>query len=236
MSGLIYYIRGALNKPSEDLMLASGLIGETVADWVPCHRFIDGSSGTTFSLYGKFKGKFRVHFENSVQVWQDIPNTPLSIGYNIDQPPQADDFLKQEIISGRRLLMGNGQEFLIPIARRFTTGCLLPFDMGMLCEGKFIKTTMEKYLDLQKLAEKLAVWYGMIQGQEKDREFFNTDEKVFNVACKILSTNYHLSKAEITILKIVNSSNALSVLENVIDVPYLEELEKQQSLEDKKKS
>ena len=236
MSGLIYYIRGALNKPSEELMLKSHLIGEMIADWVPCPRFIDGSSGTTFSLYGKFKGDFRVYFENTVQVWHDIPNTPLSIGYNIDQPPQADDFLKPEIISGHRLLLGNSQEFLIPVARRFTTGCLLPYDMGMLCEGKFIKTTMAKYLELQQIAEKIAVWYGMIRDKEKDREFINTDEKIFNIACKILNTNYHLSKAEITILKIINSGCALRILEYVIDVPYLEEIEKQQSMEDKKKS
>lgn len=225
MSGLIYYIRGAINQPSEDLLVKSGLVGQVPDSVIPCHNFIDGSKGSTFSLHGKGKGSFRINFENSVQSWQDIPGTPLSIGYNIDNPPTPQDFMKPEIVPGHNLLLGDGNEYIIPIARRYQVGCLLPYDMLMLVHGKLQKVTIERYLELQQIAEKIAIWQGFMPGDKKDISFIDTDEKFFLVCCKVLATNYNLDYREISILKLFNNINIVKVLQYVVDLPYLDEVE-----------
>ncbi len=235
MSGLIYYIRGAENVPTEQQMLTCSLIGERVKSWFNCRHFIDGSQGTTFSLHGKSRGDFRINFENEVQVWHDIPGTPLSIGYNIDQPPQPSDFLKHDFLPGHRLILGDNQEYIVPLARKFNAGCVLPFDLSMLVEGELKKVTVSKYLELQKIAEKLAVWQGFVKGAEKDTEFLSTDAKYFMTCCKVMAINYHLDHREISILKLFNSINAIKILQYVVDSPYLDEVEAENLIEDESK-
>lgn len=239
MSGFLYYIRGASNRPTAELLEQFGLGGEIVGDCVPCYKFIDGSSGIIFNINGRFKSQMkRIGFYNEVQDWTDFPigDKILSIGVNLDDPVLPTDLIRKDYLNGHKVELGDGREWVIPLARKFTDGCILPKEWVMLREGELVNTTISKYLEIQSIAEKLAVHCGVAEGV-KDNDFINTDSKLFMVCVNILKVNYNLSYKEVSVLKLLNSKNTIEIPQAVVDMPYiLSVMEQLETEEGKKKS
>lgn len=239
MSGFLYYIRGTQQKPTAELLEQFGLGGEIVGSFVPCYKFIDGSNGVIFTINGRFKGEMKkIGFYNETQDWTDFPigANVLSIGVNLDDPVLPNDLLRKDYLSGHKLILGDGREWIIPLARRLPEGCILPKEWLMIREGELTNTTLSKYLELQNIAEKIAVHCGLVEG-EKDLEIFSSDAKLYMLCVSILKVNYSLSFREISVLKLIDSNNAIAIPQAIVDMPYiLSVMEKLETEEGKKKS
>lgn len=237
MSGLIYYIRGTTVKPSANDLLECGLLGEVINLGTPCMKFVDGSNGYMFTLHGRASNDFNINFNNEIQNWTDIPGTKLSIGYYLNNPPKPSDFLRKDYLDGHKVLLGDGNEWVVPLARRLSEGCILPKEWSMFREGEIVNNIIEKYAEIQKIAEKIAVICGCIDDKEKDLDFINTDSKLFMVCANILKVNYNIGFREISILKLFNSKNTIEIPRAVVDMPYIDAcLKELESNEEKKKS
>jgi hypothetical protein len=237
MGGLIYYLRGTHVKPTDAELFDCGLAGEKVGAVTVCMKHIDGSSGVLFSVKGRCDNDFKISFNNEIQTWTDIPGTRLSIGYWLNNIPTPNDFLRKDYLAGHKVLLGDNNEWVIPLARRINEGCVLPKEWSMLREGEIVNNTLDKYLELQKLAEKIAVKCGVYDGETKDNEFLNSDSKLFMACVNILKVNYNLGFREISILKLFNTKNTIEIIQAVVDMPYiLKVMELIEQDENKKKS
>lgn len=234
MSGLLYYFRGIVGKPTQEDLSSCGLSGCNPKTVRGVEAFSDHSHGSIFTIEGKTDDKFDIGFYPSKQEWLDIPNTKLSIGFDKENKPTPYDFLKEEYLGGHKVKLGDGNEWEIPLARKFQAGCVLPKRMFMIEAGKMQKVVVSKYLELQKIGEKLE---GLIpQALRKNKEdydlsFIDNDEKIFNLCVEILRFNYNLDFREICILGLLETSNMVETLRAVVDVPQIiklvaEELEK----------
>ena len=239
MSGFLYYIRGTQQKPTAELLEQFGLGGEIVGSFVPCYKFIDGSNGVIFTINGRFKGEMKkIGFYNETQDWTDFPigANVLSIGVNLDDPVLPNDLLRKDYLSGHKLILGDGREWTIPLARKFSEGCVLPKEWVMIREGELLNSILPKYIELQAIAEKVAVYCGL-SDNEKDASFLSSDAKLFLVCVNILKVNYNLGFREASVLKILGSKNTAEILKCVVDMPYIVSvLEKLETEEGKKKS
>ena len=232
MSGLLYYIKGAIVKPKDEELKACGLGGQVVAGFCQTEIFLDGSKGVIFTLKGKFEGDVRIGFYNEEQHWVEIPGSNLYIGFDLKNKPKPKDFLKKDFISGHNVMLGDDQEWVIPLARKFHEGCVLPKTMLQLREeDEPTAVVVSKFLSLQVIANKLATYLGLDDEKEIDQDLFASDKKFFNLCVKILNYNYNLDFREVSVLTLFNTDNTIRIIEAVVDVPYI-----MKALEERKKT
>lgn len=240
MAGFLYYIRGTQNKPSFEVLEKHGLGGCVVDSFVPCMKFIDGTNGCIFTVHGRFNGDLkRIGFYNEYQSWTDfkIGENILSIGINLEEKITPKDLIKKDFIDGHKVALGDGNEWTIPLARRFmSTGsvCFLPKQLAMYQEGSIVEIPLEKYAKLQSIAEKFAILANFIDG-EKPTNFIENQSLLFKVCADVLAVNYNLTYREITVLGLFDSSNMIEILNAIIDVPYVNEVLKHINDEEAKK-
>ena len=178
MSGLLYCIKGLKNKPSPEDLKACGLEGESVSTHRPTEIFIDGGCAVVFTLKGKFDKEPALGFWNDKQEWVHKPNTNLYVGWNIDDKPKPEAFLKKDYLEGHKVILGDENEWTIPIARKFQVGCILPKTMMMIRDGELEEVVVSKYIKLQKIGDGLKNLLPAMFGKELEiekLEFMDTD-------------------------------------------------------------
>lgn len=231
MSGLLYYISGLRAKPTDAELKDVGLDGQKVGGICPTEIFLDNTQGIVFSIKGRYSGDLKIGFYHDEQTWTNIPNADgkkgkLWIGYYKNDKPKPKDFLRKDYIEGYFLELADRNEWIIPIARRFQQGCLLPKGIGMLVADRIDEFVIQKYIPLQKIAEQLYVHFGLDSDEEfkKDDDFLCDNKSFFKVCVDVLSTNYNLDFREITILKLFTTDNTIELLKLVVDMPYIDKL------------
>lgn len=231
MSGLLYCISGIKCKPSAEDLKNCGMEGCVVESFRPTETFISGTFAVVFTIVGKTKGNTKLGFWNSSQHWVNKPNTNLYVGYNLDEKPKADDFLKSDYLVGHDVLLGDENKWIIPIARKFHEGCILPKTMLMLVDGELQEVVVSKYLKLQKIAEKLKGILPLMFGEDEknlDLAFIDTEKKIFDLCLEIINFNYSLSYFDVSVLELFNTSNMSEILKSVVDGQYIEKLIKEE--------
>lgn len=224
MSGMLYYYRGIVGKPSDENLKSCGLSGQAVKTVRGVEDFADHSQGSIFTINGKCDNDLEVGFYPDRQEWMDIPDTKLSIGYDTKNRPVPNDFLKKDYIDGHKVKLGDEHEWTIPLARKFQEGCVLPKTHMMIKAGELVEVPVKKYVKLGDLADKLQGLLPALFGKESkgDLSFISTDLKIFNVCVEILQTNYNLDFREISILQLLNSDNRIKILTSVVDAQSIE--------------
>ena len=240
--GLLYYISGVRSSPLANDLKECGLDGQIVGGFVHTEIFLDGTQGAVFCLKGKCSGNEKIGFYVDEQKWTNIPNedgktSRLWIGYDINNKPIPKDFLKEDALEGHYLKLGDDNEWLIPIARRFNQGCLLPKSTSMLVRGRVDVCIVDKYIEIQKIAEQAFLMLNLDYEKtiEKLDGVIDTDANFFESCVKVLSTNYNVDYRDVSILKLFNTDSTIEVLKMFVDWPYIEELLNSQKVEDEKK-
>lgn len=231
MSGLLYYIEGVKSSPLEKDLNECGLDGQKVMGFGFTEIFLDGTKGSIFTLKGKCSDDIKIGFYHDEQTWTNIPKYDgtkgrLWIGYYKDNKPTPKNFLRKDYIDGYYLELGDGKEWIIPIARRFQKGCLLPKGTMMLVADRLDEFVIEKYLPLQKIAEQLFVHFGLDEDKEfrKDDGFLCDNISFYKTCSEVLATNYNLDYREIGVLKLFTTENTIDILKLVVDMPYIDRL------------
>lgn len=243
MSGLLYYIDGVKSAPLENDLKECGLYGQKVGPYCHTEIFLNGTKGTVFGIKGKCSDDIKVGFYHDEQVWENIPKADgkesrLWIGYYRDNKPKPKDFLRKDYIDGYYLELADGNQWVIPVARRFQQGCLLPKGMKMVVAGRVDEFVIEKYMPLQRIAEQLFVHFGLDEEKEFHKEdgFLCDDASFFTTCVEVLSTNYNLDFRDVSILKLFTTDNTIDILKLVIDMPHVEKIMRELSIVSEKKT
>ena len=170
---------------------------------------LDGPDGKSGVIYQQNATTKSLQYDKSKQRWKRIPNTDVYVGVWMNDPPKAEKLIKSDAIAGQYVPLGDGDRWLIPIARfecdNETTGNLTPQidvdDFGNVIPGAF-SPTQEK---LNQMAERLAKSF--IAAFEK---FVNDNSPIsifrFDIddhdPFDILAANYRVSPAEIVRLNL----------------------------------
>lgn len=227
--GLLYYISGLRRRPSDSDLARLKMPDCVCASFCPTDVGPDFKGGITFTIKGKSNGSEKVGYYHAEQEWFNVPDSDLWIGYDKENKPKPQDFLKSNPIDGHRIKLEDGNEWIIPLARRFESGCNLPKALSMLCGDKISYIIVARYLPLQKIAEKLLCLYPWkYESDEKRQQDFNEISDYptqFKMCVEILSANYHINFLDISVLGLLSTSNTLEICKLLIDFPTAEDVE-----------
>ncbi|PCJ55322.1 MAG: hypothetical protein COA79_21000 [Planctomycetota bacterium] len=169
--------------------------------------------GYLFTIKGKSNGVSIGIRED--QIIEDCDGYKIIIEKN--DPPKPEDFIKDNLISGYEVELGDGNKWLLPIARKLNQGSQLPSTMHYISEGRYELQPMEEYLPLSEIAEKVEEDLMVVFGMSDNELNYSSLPTIYEACFKIISTNYNLSATEISLLKLVTTTNFQEITRALID-------------------
>lgn len=198
---------------------------------MPAVSSIAGPGGGRCVLFGDMAVK-DIRFLPDKQKWLKSYNEKYHVGYYLDSPPSAAELARKKQLAGHKVELGDGKDWLIPVARKFAEGSVLPLALGIGAKGEIIVDELEEYIGFSGRA---ARYYRetLRQALRIEVEPMEIDDQI-KLAIEAIMLNYHISIQETFILKLINSVNMSEICGAVIDTPSINAVAKQMA-EDKKK-
>lgn len=221
MAGFLYFVSGD-GVITRQRAIRAGL-GYALAGGCPfaqCMNGPDGKRGGILSAVDALGSSDLGYFPDK-QTWQRIPGTDAYAGFYTDDPPTPKDVAKPSQIAGHLVALGDGNEWLVPVARGLVEedGDLryridLPDRTTLDDDGNWITSGVAtEFQALWSTAEK---WWEAI-GSADGKPVTYTD--LHDDALAALSTNYRIGKAECALLGLLNTQICRGILDALVDVP-----------------
>lgn len=192
----------------------------------------EGPGGKPCLLCGNVPPR-SLRFKPDEQKWTDGNDGQYYVGFYVDDPPKPAGLARKNQLAGHEIELGDGNKWLIPVARKFAEGSVLPVALGIGANGQIITDELEEFAGFSGRAEKyyrdFLKWLGDIEGCNETDTAFR-----IKLALEALTTNYQLGCEEPFAMKLITSKNLTAILEAIIDVPTIVEVTRQ-AAEDKKK-
>lgn len=145
------------------------------------------------------------------QTWEQIPNSQAWCGFDRNERPTPKDYERKMLLPGYPVVLSDGHEWRIPVARLVSGASTLPraikWDGASWAEGD----VLPRFADLYQAACKL--WDDL---RESGDAVVDYDLAVNAIAC-----NYRIGAAEVSALGLLDTSTGLDVLRALIDWPAL---------------
>jgi hypothetical protein len=172
-------------------------------------------------------------YHASQQIWRQIPGSEVWVGHYRDELPGPEDLARAKQLSGWSLELGDGQRWVVPMARsynehgsgedaelRWSVG--LPQRLDLAADGRWTRTGISpRYAALWELAEG---WLRMRTqtSSPDDHARFDEQGETDGAVCA-LQANYRLGRVEAALLGLFQVDDmVVEVLDRLIDRPTVE--------------
>lgn len=170
------------------------------------------------------------------QIWTKMDQSDVWIGYCKSEDgtptfPKPVDLARPRQIDGRPLKLGDGNEWIIPIARRLQIhdGDLVPYcALPMVSEYKngtwASSGVRSQFRGLWDISNKYLTSFMSGKLEDDGRYYFEYDFPTMHESAFLaLTTNYYVGRDEISILQLLDNEIAQAILNELIDMPtYVE--------------
>jgi hypothetical protein len=200
----------------------------------------DGMDGMAFSFEtkaGDNNRPFIVGYFQEKQTWIKANGGKFWIGYYNDAKPTAESLMRKEQVNGHYVKLLNGQDWLIPVARLFPEGTILPHSLVLGPDGDIVKEIIPRYAKYSQIGER--VWTEFKRQMnwedvEEDHKPFNEQEE-WECAIRALSINYLVGQWEVSALRLLSTNNVQNIFHAIVDIPTMMAVIKSQNESAKKK-
>jgi len=157
------------------------------------------------------------------QAWTPIPGRAgVFLGLPAEGPPPGpDDLARAEIIAGPRIVLGDGREWIVPVARVFPGAVALPSALAIGPDGSLVGEVLPRFAAASRMADR--IWDAICTAHgapaDPERPTVLDDLEGFELAVAILAINYRIAAAEASALRILTTTNVPAVLEAFVDWP-----------------
>lgn len=191
-------------------------------------RVVKGPDDRQGILVGRKDGwpdglDFAVHAES--QTWRRIPGSEAWVGVYNDHRPGPEDLRRERRLGGYPAELGDGNTWIIPVAREPETGePLLPCELDLDTDGRFRPgPVVPDWAYLWKIA--CTVYEACDLARDTAAVEFADS---VTMAAAVLRANYYVGVAECVLLKLFayHSPFAMRVLYLLIDLPGIYSLQK----------
>lgn len=157
------------------------------------------------------------------QEWQKASGGKFWIGREKDKPVRPADLQRTEIIAGHKVKLADGQEWMIPVARVFPQGTMLPQSLILGPDGEVVKEVLPRYARLGQKAERVWQEFKKQMGwlEEGENPESMTEKEEWEIATEVLGINYRLGAWEISFLRLFTTENLERVLSAFVDIPTM---------------
>jgi len=224
MTGFLYYFpekKGILAKDIDE----AGLDGIVSMDNLGCCGVNTGPDGIGGVVIARSGVGASIGYYPEKQTWAQSLCGKYWVGAENANRPGPKDLEREDSIGGHPVILGDGGEWLVPIARAFPEGTRLPQSLIFGPEGKVLARVGEKYARLWADAERVwrDFWNDSVPRGEEPKEkhvYLNYSEQM-EIALQALGLNYRLGKDEANLLGILGTDNLISILGALIDMPAI---------------
>jgi hypothetical protein len=222
MSGFLYYVVGrkTMTLKALDAQGLGYIAAEAGPEWAATAQGPDGAAGVIFSLPGRMGAALSPSAVGECR-WEKYPGREdVWLGWNPKAPPAPIDLVRSTVVPGHPVKLSDGNEWLVPVARRLAGRTELPCSVAW--DGKTWKQgqVLERYRELWEEACRL---WDEITGAKAATIRLETS---LDFAARALAVNYRLGPAEISALQLFDTESEGRMVLAVVDWPAFEELEK----------
>lgn len=222
---LLYYVPG-VRVATADVLSERGisaLAGVHVSSVAVTRGPGDNGPGVVCAA----QGASRPGFYPDSQVWHPCDDGNWMVGWDASTTPKPASLARVEQIAGHLVTLGDDQDWLVPVARSFPIGTALPEALVIGPNGELVSEPLPKFAQISQSAER--VWEafmaasereGVDDGIQDDRDLEVAD--AFDIATQALALNYHVSKWELSALRLMTTDTMWGVLRALIDFPAIE--------------
>lgn len=222
MPGFLYFVNGQNPSVPDSIRYAF----ESSPQIRECLSGPDQRSGSIFA--DKSTPVQNVKFDPNSQCWERIPNSEIWVGIYPDNPPTEQSLRKSVQLDGYLVPLGNGENWNIPIARTWNDQgnyiTRLPCVVGVDASGKIYQTDkiVAEYRELWDTATEIfeGLKASLLESEDSETKLLVDYPSCF----RVISSNYRVSPIEISMLELVNTRNAWSIANALIDLaahPFL---------------
>lgn len=235
MACLLYYIPDKAKSipPTEVCDAGLGYAFQGRLSAVEIRGGPDKKNGVLFTAAGDSLGEHILGYYPERQTWQNVPKSTAWVGCYDDDRPGPGDLLQPNPLGGHPVLLGDGNEWTVPVARAIVEEenelryhCALPSGVtlngnGQWCRGGPVK----KYTKLWSTALKFwDAWTAAVAGTEAGAGGADFDFDGLNDAALLaLQANYRVGKAEVVLLGLFDGEPATAILQALIDWPSVQD-------------
>ena len=196
----------ALGFPFPDLVGLPG--GVATAPWGRCH--IIGLSD------GVVSGKSPT-LDMSRLTWKRAGG--YRIGWETDSPPTPAELQRKQIVSGYWVPMRDGNQWIVPAARRPDGTPGLPTTFGLDDDGKPARNLASEFDELWEIAKRIWDTLYVDTDAEADPNAPEplTDDECLSAVAKALGVNYVISEPEIRALELCANAELITSVRAICD-------------------
>ena len=146
------------------------------------------------------------------QAWEPLLGADgVLVGHYTDQPPTPADLARPEQVAGHYTELEDGSQWLIPVARCFPEGSMLPQQLRLGSDGQWVSTIVERF----------AAFSGRVDGFFEELSTGNgyAPAAYADLACEALSINYRIDRRGASHLGLLSDISVDRILGAVVDGP-----------------
>lgn len=222
MGGFVYFREGSpsMNRRTvEDLGLGYMLDGErgVASGYTP-----RGPSGVAGAVFGQSGGS--LHGEGIH--WERYPGKDgLWIGWDRSNPPGPKGLARKHQLAGHLVELGDGQRWLVPVARCVDGSSPLPRRLQWTPEGWAPGEVLGQHVQLW---EEACAYFELMNRAANEPGLTVTWDEGASTACVALAANYVVSAVEASLLGLLTTQTSGEVCRALVDWPtFLELLEQE---------
>lgn len=171
----------------------------------PCGTGPDDAAGAVVT---GGPNKPRVGYYPERQTWTSCAKGAYWIGVTDGELPGPTELLRPASVIGHSVAMADGNEWIVPIARRWSGGTRLPRALRLNDDGEWTEEIEEKYRDLWEFAERL--WESIDRDGGSGGEMMRVESvELAGIVTNALAVNYHINAAVASLLNLYTSETLL---------------------------
>ncbi len=161
----------------------------------------------------------RTHYEPDLQTWSDCGG--YWTGFWKEDPPAVLDLKRKTQLAGHEVKLGDGENWLIPVARSLPGGSPLPAAMILGKDGEVVTEELPQFAEFAAAAERLWQDFRIMWGWDEGEPSLNTADWI-RIAAMAVGWNYHAGVNEFNSLRLITSENLVRILKAIVDYPAME--------------
>lgn len=222
MSQFLYYLPGTAAATKDQIVATLPHAGfETGYSSRATSAGPDGKGGL---LVARASG---VEYDAQKQAWAECNGGKWWAGYALDAPPGPADLLRAEPLTGHKVKLADGREWLVPVLFLVKGLVALP-SMQVLrlnAEGEWTSAVKPEHEELARRVRETWDHWAFAAGirEQAPDEQPPSFEFELDLIIDGLALNYHLSRWEVSLLGLLDAggNSYRNALEALIDVPTL---------------
>ncbi len=179
-----------------------------------------GKPGVVFSFTqsnlsraGKVKWEQHYAFPPKPSNDSEIFHPGIWLGLDLGKEDKPADYERAESLDGHRVLLADGNEWLIPVARWVDGSSPLPRSLKPSPSGGWVEgEVIAQHRDLYEQATR--IWDALTEADEGEKVTLDDGRGVSALA---LAANYRIGPAEIGVLGLLTTANEFEILYSLVD-------------------